>query len=193
MIQCKSTKYREMPCVGLWNIIARIRQAVEISIQNWSTTGYPHLANAKPCLTGLRIRGQVTKDDVIVADKIKGADIGTTLDIENVLLVGSPEETVVGRPVVKGALVKLLVEEQTKDKKVSDMESPPSITTSDAWHWYVGFILSTNLAGMHFTVNTLHVLDAGRRVTWVYYRVDSGCTSTKAQIEMGDLRTSQRG
>lgn len=61
---------------------------------------------------------QVTKDDVIVADKIDGADIGTTMEVGDVLLVGTREETLVGRPLVKGASVKLLVEEQTKDKKV---------------------------------------------------------------------------
>lgn len=60
---------------------------------------------------------QVTKDDVIVAEKVAG-DIGTTLDISDVLLVGTRDGTVVGRPTVPGATVKLFVEEQTKDKKV---------------------------------------------------------------------------
>ncbi|CAN0498021.1 unnamed protein product, partial [Ectocarpus sp. 8 AP-2014] len=35
-----------------------------------------------------------------------------------VLLVGTRESTVVGRPTVPGATVKLFVEEQTRDKKV---------------------------------------------------------------------------
>ncbi|CAN0415398.1 unnamed protein product, partial [Laminaria digitata] len=59
----------------------------------------------------------VTKDDVIVAEKLAG-DVGTTLDITDVLLVGTHEATMVGRPVVPGATVRLYVEEQTKDKKV---------------------------------------------------------------------------
>lgn len=61
---------------------------------------------------------QVTKDDVIVAEKLVG-DIGTTLETADVLLVGTRESTVVGQPTVPGATVKLFVEEQTRDKKVS--------------------------------------------------------------------------
>lgn len=59
----------------------------------------------------------MTKDDVIVAEKVAG-DIGTTLEISDVLLVGTRDGTVVGRPTVPGAMVKLFVEEQTRDKKV---------------------------------------------------------------------------
>ena len=59
----------------------------------------------------------MTKDDVIVAEKLEG-DIGTTLEISDVLLVGTHDSTVVGRPIVPGATVKLFVEEQTRDKKV---------------------------------------------------------------------------
>ena len=61
---------------------------------------------------------KVTVDDVIVADRIEGIDIGQTLDLSNVLLVGSRRATVVGRPVVAGAKVVVAVEEITKDKKV---------------------------------------------------------------------------
>lgn len=60
----------------------------------------------------------MTKDDVIVAEKLVG-DIGTTLEIADVLLVGTRESTLVGRPTVPGATVKLFVEEQTRDKKVN--------------------------------------------------------------------------
>lgn len=62
---------------------------------------------------------QVTKDDLIVAEKVKGAEVGTTLEMKEVLLVGTPEDTIVGRPLVPGAMVKLFVEQQTKDKKVT--------------------------------------------------------------------------
>ena len=61
---------------------------------------------------------EVTKDDLIVAEKVAG-DIGTTLEISEVLLVGTRDRTVVGRPTVSGTTVKLHVEEQTRDKKVS--------------------------------------------------------------------------
>ena len=54
---------------------------------------------------------------MIVAEKVEG-DIGTTLETSDVLLVGTRDSTVVGRPTVPGATVKLYVEEQTRDKKV---------------------------------------------------------------------------
>ena len=40
------------------------------------------------------------------------------MEVDDVLLVGSRDETVVGRPLVESAKVRLLVEEHTKDKKV---------------------------------------------------------------------------
>jgi len=44
---------------------------------------------------------KVTRDDVLVADKIPNVDIGDVFAIENVLLVGSRKTTVVGRPKVR--------------------------------------------------------------------------------------------
>mmetsp|Transcript_28552 Transcript_28552/g.37374 ORF Transcript_28552/g.37374 Transcript_28552/m.37374 type:complete len:163 (+) Transcript_28552:66-554(+) len=61
---------------------------------------------------------KVTKDDVVVAEKIKDAEIGTYIENDKVLLVGSVDETVVGKPFVPDAKVKFFVEEQTQDKKV---------------------------------------------------------------------------
>jgi large subunit ribosomal protein L21 len=61
---------------------------------------------------------KVAPDDVIVADKIEDMDIGETFDIEDVLLVGSEMDTVIGRPYVPGVRVIAEVEEQTKDRKV---------------------------------------------------------------------------
>lgn len=61
---------------------------------------------------------QVTKDDLIITDKVREAEVGTTLEMDEVLLVGTPEYTKIGRPLVPGAVVKLFVEQQTKDKKV---------------------------------------------------------------------------
>lgn len=54
---------------------------------------------------------------MIVAEKVVG-DIGTTIEVTDVLLVGTTEGTAVGRPLVPGASVKLFIEEQTRDKKV---------------------------------------------------------------------------
>ncbi|CAB1100006.1 unnamed protein product [Ectocarpus sp. CCAP 1310/34] len=80
----------------------------------------PVPAGCEPTFAVIRLgntQHKVTKDDVIVAEKLVG-DIGTTLETADVLLVGTRESTVVGRPTVPGAMVKLFVEEQTRDKKV---------------------------------------------------------------------------
>lgn len=57
-------------------------------------------------------------DDVIIADRIEGIDIGQTIEMSEVLLVGSRRATVIGRPIVEGCKVIAAVEEITKDKKV---------------------------------------------------------------------------
>ena len=46
------------------------------------------------------------------------AQVGETLELDDVLLVGSATATVVGRPTVPDARVVCAVEEQTKDAKV---------------------------------------------------------------------------
>lgn len=61
---------------------------------------------------------KVTKDDIVVSDKIEGLEPGVIFACENVHLVGTPEYTVVGRPYVESARVRLQVEEQAKDAKV---------------------------------------------------------------------------
>ena len=60
---------------------------------------------------------KITKDDVIVAEKLD-VQVGADLVIDEVLLVGSEAATVVGRPTVPHAKVTCAVEEQTRDAKV---------------------------------------------------------------------------
>ena len=43
---------------------------------------------------------------MIVSDRMPNVDIGDVFDVDRVLLVGSGERTVVGHPLVKGAVVK---------------------------------------------------------------------------------------
>ena len=61
---------------------------------------------------------KVAVDDVINTHLIHGYDIGETMILTDVLLVGAQNSTWIGRPVVKGASVVLEVEEHTKDAKV---------------------------------------------------------------------------
>lgn len=57
------------------------------------------------------------KDALIQVDKID-AEKGQTIDIDTVVLVSDGDKVNVGTPYVKGAVVKVVVEETFKDKKV---------------------------------------------------------------------------
>ena len=57
------------------------------------------------------------KDALIQVDKID-AEKGQSLEIETVVLVSDCDKVNVGTPYVKGAVVKAVVEESFKDKKV---------------------------------------------------------------------------
>ena len=57
------------------------------------------------------------KDALIQVDKID-ADKGQSLEIDTVVLVSDGDKVNVGAPYVKGAVVKDVVEESYKDKKV---------------------------------------------------------------------------
>ena len=65
---------------------------------------------------------KATIDDVIITNKLKNESgdlkVGTTIEFEDVLLVGTKTRTIVGRPVVPRAKVVATVEEQTRDKKI---------------------------------------------------------------------------
>ena len=60
----------------------------------------------------------MTAGDVITAEKLPGAAVGSMLTLTSVALVGSRAATVLGRPTVPGAAVRVAVEEQTRDKKI---------------------------------------------------------------------------
>jgi large subunit ribosomal protein L21 len=61
---------------------------------------------------------KVTQGDVVIAEKIKDAKVGEIYDIDEVLLLGNVNQTIVGRPLVEGAKVRARVEEQTLDAKI---------------------------------------------------------------------------
>lgn len=65
----------------------------------------------------VRISGKQYKvgvDDVVTTDSLrKSADVGSEIEIKDVLLVGSADKTIVGQPMVPGAVVTASVEEHT--------------------------------------------------------------------------------
>lgn len=55
---------------------------------------------------------------MVIAEKIVDAPVGEILDLKDVLLLGTANHTIVGRPLVEGAVVRARVEEQTLDEKI---------------------------------------------------------------------------
>ncbi|KAJ8603712.1 hypothetical protein CTAYLR_000199 [Chrysophaeum taylorii] len=60
---------------------------------------------------------KVTMGDTIVAEKMN-VELGQELVLDEVLLLGTVHETVIGRPLVRDARVVVAVDEMTLDKKV---------------------------------------------------------------------------
>ncbi|CEG45251.1 ribosomal protein l21 [Plasmopara halstedii] len=61
---------------------------------------------------------KVVQGDIVITEKLKEAKVGEIMDIDQVLLLGNVNQTIVGRPLVEGAKVRARVEEQTLDAKI---------------------------------------------------------------------------
>lgn len=61
---------------------------------------------------------KVTPDDVIITEKLQHVDVNDIIKLQRVLLVGSTDGTIIGRPYILGATVTAAVEEQFLDGKV---------------------------------------------------------------------------
>jgi large subunit ribosomal protein L21 len=61
---------------------------------------------------------KASPDDVVYNMKLKGADVNDIISLDRVLLAGSAEGTVIGRPFVPGACVLAVVEAHFRDAKV---------------------------------------------------------------------------
>eukprot|EP00457_Paulinella_chromatophora_P012156 gb/GEZN01012345.1/.p1 GENE.gb/GEZN01012345.1/~~gb/GEZN01012345.1/.p1 ORF type:complete len:298 (-),score=54.52 gb/GEZN01012345.1/:26-919(-) len=64
------------------------------------------------------VQHKVMKGDIIMVDKILGADLNTQLTFDRVLMLGTRSWTLLGRPFISNCYVKATVEEQTKLAKV---------------------------------------------------------------------------
>lgn len=60
---------------------------------------------------------RVSKGDVVKLERLQG-DAGTAISFDQVLLIGTEDETKVGTPVVAGATVNGTIMEQGRDRKV---------------------------------------------------------------------------
>jgi large subunit ribosomal protein L21 len=60
---------------------------------------------------------QITKGDLLLVNKVPHAEVGKEIIVDDILLLGSQNQTIVGRPTIDGYEVVLAVEEQTLDAK----------------------------------------------------------------------------
>jgi len=61
---------------------------------------------------------KVSTDDIITVEKLRGFNVGEIFRNESVLLVGSRSATIIGQPLVTGAYVEAVVEEQALANKI---------------------------------------------------------------------------
>ena len=61
---------------------------------------------------------RVAAGDAIMTDKMEAVAVGDKIELAEVLLVGSTDVTVIGKPLVEGANVKATVEEMAQTEKV---------------------------------------------------------------------------
>ena len=77
--------------------------------------------NPEEIFAVIRIKGmqyKVTKDDRVMSELLEDFEVGTQIELEDVLLVGTKDYTCVGRPNVKSARVFATVEETSQTEKV---------------------------------------------------------------------------
>ena len=61
---------------------------------------------------------KVSPDDLFFVEKLHGANVNDIVHLPRVLMLGSKTKTIIGRPVVKNAYVKCLVEEVVRGEKM---------------------------------------------------------------------------
>ena len=60
---------------------------------------------------------KVTTDDLVFVEKMRNYDVNDEVDLRAVLMLGDASRTIVGRPTVRGARVRAIVEEHFRDAK----------------------------------------------------------------------------
>ncbi|KAI9980067.1 hypothetical protein PInf_026836 [Phytophthora infestans] len=58
---------------------------------------------------------KVTQGDVVITEKIKEAKVGEIMDIDEVLLLGNVNQTIVGLPLVEGAKIDIFKKKRRKN------------------------------------------------------------------------------
>ncbi len=75
---------------------------------------------------------KAAKDDILILEKLEG-DLGASVELGEVVLFVDGENTTVGAPFVKGALVRGEIVRQTKSKKINAFNYKPKKNERKRW------------------------------------------------------------
>ena len=105
-----------IPCSSVHTLVSH-----PVNIHNETNKTENHIEASEKKYAVIDIKSKqykITTDDLIISDKIHDLDVGENYVCNNVMLLGSQNETIIGQPYIENASVTLSCEEQTKDKKV---------------------------------------------------------------------------
>ena len=113
-------QYKERRAERENKILPQADQSPKLVLHSFEPKETVQIAKDEQIFAVFRLAGlqyKVTKDDLVMVEKLP-YDIGTQLVIDDVLLLGTPEYTLIGRPRVDTAKIYASIEEQSKAEKV---------------------------------------------------------------------------
>lgn len=87
------------------------------SLQSTQNASTPHQADTFAIVSYRGNQMKVSVGDLVMVDRMR-EDIGSSLTLSEVMLLGSRDFTIIGAPVINNASVRITVEEQTRTKKI---------------------------------------------------------------------------
>merc|ERR1712146_290564 len=92
-----------------------VSHPVDIDSETNTTENHIEVTDKKYAVIDIKSKQyKITLDDLIISDRIHDLDIGESYTCNNVMLLGSQNETIIGQPYIENASVTLSCEEQTK-------------------------------------------------------------------------------
>lgn len=113
-------QYRERKKIRESSIVPVTDQESKLVVHSFSPVENVVLPRDDQIFAVIKIAGlqyKVTKDDTIIAEKLP-YDIGTQVVFDSVMMIGTPQFTVIGRPVIGDAKVYVTVEQQSLSEKL---------------------------------------------------------------------------
>jgi large subunit ribosomal protein L21 len=107
----------------------------------------------------------VVTDDGLMVDRIPDAQVGEEVVLENVLLIGSADHTVIGKPTLPGASVTCVVEEHTQTRKLRVFKKRRRTASSKRTVGHRSQVTIMRVTGMEIGPDAEAVMAAGVTAT----------------------------